>query len=88
MSFIGLTRVPSSVPNVARRVKTVLARFGEGPYDGVSLHVKENVDHIILPIMVHTSLKMCERTVSGQALYRLVSANDYECRYQFEAIRM
>jgi len=65
----------------------MLARFGEGPYDGVSLHVKENLDHIILPVTVRTTLKMCERTISAQALYRLVSSNDYECRYQFESLK-
>jgi len=67
---------------------TVLARFGEGPYDGVSLYVEKDLDHIILPLTIRTSLRMCERTVSGQALYRLVSANDFELRYQFEAMRM
>lgn len=64
------------------------AVFGEGPYDGVVLYVEKPIDHIILPITVKTSLRQCERTVTGQARYRLVSTNDFETRYQFEAIRL
>lgn len=67
----------------------MLAKFGEGPYDGVALHVQNPpLAFIILPVTVRTTLRMCERTLSAQCKYRLVSANDVECRYQFEAIRL
>lgn len=66
----------------------MLAKFGNGPYDGVALHVEKPIDHIILPLSIRTELKMCERTVSAQCLYRLVTANDYEVQYTFEAIRI
>jgi hypothetical protein len=66
----------------------MLAKFGEGPYDGVVLHLERQLPEIIMPVTIRTQIKSFERTVSAQCLYRLVLANDFECRYQFEAIRV
>lgn len=66
----------------------MLAKFGNGPYDGVALHLSEATPTVILPLSVRTTLKMCDRTISAECKYRLVTVNDYEAQYQFEAVRM
>ena len=66
------------------------ARFVDGPYNETILHVKEKMDHVLLPVSITPTLPQPEvradQIFHCQARYRLVMMNDYVATFQFEGI--
>jgi hypothetical protein len=64
------------------------AKFDNGPYDKVVLHVKDGIDVVRLPVQLTTTLLPEVHTFYGHARYNLRMKNDYEASFQFMGIEM
>lgn len=63
------------------------AKFNGGPYDGLSLHVQENLQWINLPVTVCPAVAIENAiTFTCQARYEVIMKNDFVWHYQFRSL--
>jgi len=63
------------------------ANFAGGPYDGLVLHVKDNLQWINLPVEVSPAIALENLTrFVCHARYEVIMKNDFIWHYQFRSI--
>jgi hypothetical protein len=63
------------------------AQFAGGPYDGLTIHVKDNMQWINLPVSISPAIAIANAvTFTCHARYEVIMKNDFVWHYQFRSI--